>query len=683
MLLQSMAILTRSRVPRLSRRLSWLSCLVCLGVVAGAGYGSAGQVVDASSLENHLPRVRRAIPEPLSTHPGNIYLEGQQVSVVVPSGPAASAPRWRALDVAGQEVDHGLVAGANHLNPRVPGVGWYRIEFLNDSQTTVAWTSAAVLSRLKAPVPADSPVCLDMAVSWFERNNPSNQTIHANLAALAGVNWVRDRLTWGDVQSGPSQFAAPGNYDEAARIQKQQGLRVLQVFHGTPRWACEDPEDHGRFAPDLRHVYRFTREVGERFGGRVLAWEPWNEANIESFGGHAMDEIASWQKAAWHGFKASGAPVLVGWSAMAAVPTPQQTEGVLLNEAWPYFDTYNIHTYDWAHSYREIWQPARVAAGGKPLWITEADRGAQHDKQAPWYDLSPRLERLKAEYAAQSYASALAAGASRHFQFILGHYQEPNGVQFGLLRKDFTPRPAYVALAAVGRFLAGAHCVGAWHPTPEVNVVGFKARPDGVVRDVLVVWTEREADWESRGTNRVKMTWPALLKVAACYDFLGRPLATQLPQEIGSAPMFILLPRNQMAALPLEQLPLAEPRSRVTSPLVLQTLFSKEHRVPVEDVRWSGAYAYGCKSGEKTTFTLAAYNFGKATCPMEVSVEKLPSGWVLSPMHWSWELASMDRKTTEVTLTCGPDSAKDGWVVLRGRSRKEPDAVVAFRMLVK
>lgn len=676
---------TRSIIMELhvSRLFSWISCLMCVIASTWAVQCIAEEAVKRTPLESYLPRVKRAIPEPLSTHPGNIYLEGQPVAVGVPEGPAAAALRWRARDISGKDVDHGLVAGASQLHPRLPGVGWYRIEFLNDGQDTVAWTSAAVLSRLKTPVPADSPVGLDMAVSWFARNNPSNQTIHANLAALAGVNWVRDRLTWGDVQSGPSQFAAPGNYDEAARIQKQQGLRVLQVFHGTPRWACEDPGENGRFAPDLRHAYRFTRELGRRFRGQVLAWEPWNEANIETFGGHAMDEIASWQKAAWHGFKASGAPVLIGWSAMAAVPTPQQTEGVLLNEAWPYFDTYNIHTYDWAHSYREIWQPARVAAGGKPLWITEADRGAQHDKQAPWYDLPPRLECLKAEYMAQSYASSLAAGASRHFQFILGQYQEPNGVQFGLLRKDFTPRPAYVALAAVGRFLAGAHCAGSWHPAPEVNVVGFHARPDGVERDVLVVWTEREADWDARGTNRAKVTWPVSLKVSACYDFLGRPLRAELPGDIGSAPMFILMPRGQMAVVPLQAVSVAEPRPRAASPLVLQTLFPKEHRVPVEDVSWSGAYAYACKPGETTAFTLAAYNFSKATCPIEVTVEKLPAGWSLSSTHWTWDLDSMDRKTAAVTLTCAPNTSKDGWIVLRGRSRRQPDAVVAFRVLVK
>jgi hypothetical protein len=60
---------------------------------------------------------------------------------------------------------------------------------------------------------------------------------------------------------------------------------------------------------------------------------------------------------------------------------------------------------------------------------------------------------------------------SQHFHFILGHYHEPNGVQFGLLRRDLTPRPAYVALAAVGRLLAGARTLGWWHPD-ERKLIG-------------------------------------------------------------------------------------------------------------------------------------------------------------------------------------------------------------------
>jgi hypothetical protein len=194
-------------------------------------------------------------------------------------------------------------------------------------------------------------------------------------------------------------------------------------------------------------------------------------ANLAAFGGHTVDQMCAWQKATWLGL---GDPsVLVCWNVTAAVPAPEHTAGVAANGTWPYFDTYNIHTYDWSHSYDDLWAPAREAVAGRPLWITEADRGTRHLGNAPWFDLEPRLERLKAEWIAQSYAGSLFAGARRHFHFILGHYHEPNGVQFGLLRLDLTPRPAYVALAAVGA-LSG-QCPGAGAMAPDSGGAGVRS----------------------------------------------------------------------------------------------------------------------------------------------------------------------------------------------------------------
>lgn len=625
----------------------------------------------------------RTIPRPLDNHPGNIHLEGEAFSVAIPQA-AGTGVSWRMTDVEGKVVHEGRMPLTARLSLEPQPVGWYRIDFLNEKQEPTGWTSAAVLAAPKAPIPVDSPICLDVAASWFARNSPSNQNIHANLAALAGVNWIRDRMTWREMEPKQDEYSARGNYDEAADLQAKQGLKVLQVFHSIPRWACADSDETGRFAPDLRHVHRFAREMGGRFKGRVLAWEPWNEANVSSFGGHTMDEICSWQKAAWLGFKASNPDIIVGWSPLAGVPTRQQTEAVLLNEVSPYFDTYNIHSYDWAQSYRDLWEPVRVAARGKPLWITEADRGGKHDNQAPWYDLPKHMERLKAEYVAQSYASGLMAGADRYFQFVLGNYQEPNGVQFGLLRLDFTPRPAYSALAALGRFLAGARVAGLWHPAPDVNVAAFQALPDGEKRDVLVLWTERQVDWEERGKASAKIIWPFPMKPLAVYDFMGRFVGRDMPVEAKSAPLYVVLPRGQAGILPLDLIPHSEPiEEGIPSRLVLQTIFPAQARLSIEDKPWSGGFAYAVKPGEKTVFTLCGYNFGDASSPLEVNAQNIPEGWTLSASHWIWNLDPMARNSVAVEISCEPNAAKDACLVLRGRSPNQPDAVVALRVMRK
>jgi glycerophosphoryl diester phosphodiesterase len=660
------------------------------------------KAIASSPAERPAKPSARAIPQPLPAHPGNIGLEGEKIVVPFWYSDPKRAHSLRLVDIDGKVVknwaDLMLPVQSGYANitielgrgnagksgDSVLGVGWYRLETRDENQQVVDWTSAAVLAPLQAPTPWDSPICLDTALSWFARDSVSNQQIHANLAALAGVNWTRDRLTWSEIQPAADRFAEPGNYDAAAEVQRSQGLQVLQVFHTTPKWAADGEGNTARIAGDLRSIYRFTKELGSRFDDKVQAWEPWNEGNIKDFGGHTMDELCSWQKAAWLGFQAAQRKPIVGWNVLAALPTWQQTEGVLYNEVYPYFDTYNIHTYDWAHGYREYWEPARAAAGGKPLWITEADRGAKHNHDAPWYDLTPQLERLKAEYIGQSYASALAAGADRHFQFILGHYVEPSNVQFGLLRKDYTPRPAYVALAAAGRLLAGAHTIGGWHPATNIQAVAFRAWPDGVESDVIVLWTEREADWAERGQASAKLEWPGALKPKAVFDFLGRPLDTNVPGTITSAPLYVILPSGHAGVLPLEPPVRSAPaRESKASSLVLQSLFPADARVSVADKPWSGAYAYSLKPGEKTAFTLCGYNFSPAAVAMEVAVETIPDGWSLSETNWKWTLDPLGRATATVEIKGSEKAASDGWVRLRARSATQPDAVLAFRVLAK
>jgi hypothetical protein len=394
--------------------------------------------------------------------------------------------------------------------------------------------------------------------------------------------------------------------------------------------------------------------------------------------------MCSWQKAAWLGFKAGDPDILVGWNATAAVPTPAHTEGVLANETWPYFDTYNIHTYDWAHSYRDLRKPAREAASGRPLWITEADRGTPHLKNPPWFDQDRRLERLKAEWIGQSYASSLFSGARRHFHFILGHYQEPNGVQFGLLRLDLTPRPAYVALATVGRCLAGATPLGRWQPAPDVHVVAFRARPDGKEREVLVAWAERDVDWDARGSATSPWRLPGHLKVLEVTDYLGRSLGTSFPSPLTSAPVFVFLEPGQAGTLALELPPaLGDRREGTASRMVLQLEVKRNWVRRVEDLPWSEAYAYGVRRGQEMPLKIVAYNFGTRTAEGTLRVARSPGSWEVRLGPSSGPVQPMGRVEWTGTLRVPSEGGiRDGWVVIESQWGAEGRAVLAFRCVI-
>ncbi len=634
--------------------------------------------------------VQRGIPAPLSDHPGNVYLDSEMVWIVVPAETPGEARSWRAMDDRGRTVGGGMLSKDVSAAPRrielgrLP-VGWYRVEFLDKQRSCLHWTTAAVLKELAAPVPQDSPVCVDSATAWFARGRPDDQTRLASLAALAGVNWVRDRLTWRELEPvRGAVVSADTTYDSAATTQTDQGLKVLQVFHTTPDWAWNTALDgerpSGRFARDLRHVYRFCEAMAKRFKGRVHAWEPWNEANVGTFGGHTVDEICSYQKAAYLGFKAGDGTVTVCWNAYTTVPTPRHTQGLLDNEAWSYFDTYNIHTYEWAHDYASLWTPARQAACGKPIWVTEADRGIKYVGPEPWCELSRDDEIRKAQYIAQSYASGLYTGSERYFHFILGHYHERhNGVQFGLLRKDMTPRPAYVALAATGRLLAGAKCLGRWGVPgrEDVHVIAFRAWPDGLERDVLVAWAERKVDWPQRGKTKAEFSLPNSWEVEKVFDYLGRRLR-ETPSELTGEALFVVLPLGQTDEAELTSVVRSLPREDQACPVVLQVQMPRVAAMKVEPLPWSQGYEYRIEPNKPCQLRMSVYNFQSEPVEGTIRVAGKPPGSVLDRETWSLSIDPMQRELVETILTIPPGRA--GTVRLAGDFGSAGKSVLAFRI---
>ena len=65
----------------------------------------------------------RAIPRPLPSHPGNIFLAGEQVSVAAPPG---SPESWRAIDYEGKSVAEGRLEKGRAELGKLP-VGYYEL----------------------------------------------------------------------------------------------------------------------------------------------------------------------------------------------------------------------------------------------------------------------------------------------------------------------------------------------------------------------------------------------------------------------------------------------------------------------------------------------------------------------------------------------------------------------------
>ena len=570
----------------------------------------------------------RTIPRPLPSHPGNIFLVGE--TVTVPTLPAGDGDTWRAVDYEGRTVAQGRVASGPVELGRLP-VGYYEIRRAAAGATNRL--SVGVLEGLHAPTPLSSPICIDVAMAWFYPKEKMGSV--ASLCALAGINRVRDRLSWPELEPRKGEFAATNRYDWSAQAQSAAGLQVLQVDHLSPAWANPDGK---RFPLDLRDSYNFFRDMARRWQGEVVAFEPWNEADIPMFGGHTGSEMASLQKVAYLGLKA-GNPKVIACLNVFALHNAATLHDLHENEAWPYFDTFNLHHYEAFNAYPRLYADFRAVSAGKPLWVTECSlpvkwHGDERLQEPTDEDLLVQSERL-----AITYAQAIHEGAQAVYYFILPHFVEGQ-TQFGVLRPDLTPRPAFVALAAAGRLLADAKPLGQVKDgNKSIHAFLFRASPDGQRADVLVAWSETET----------ALDLPKPPK--ACFDHLGRARkVTGKVLKLNRAPLFAVLERGTRLPLvpPPEpaKLELGKPSS-----IVMQAVMPEASTVLEKS-------AYKATAGQTTTIPIFLYNFGakpargRLSTPMSFNSTKP----LVSP-PWEAELPSVvevapgERKELALRLT--------------------------------
>ena len=536
-----------------------------------------------------------APPRPAADHPGNIFVLGEQVTVPLPPGegePVVTDYEGRAV-AAQREGDL--------LRLREPNIGYYEVRRFQDGQPGPK-TTIGIIAPLTAPTPPTSPISIDVAMAWFYKTEQT-QRAAASLCQLAGINWVRDRLNWTEMEPKRGTFAKHNIYDDTARLQSEMGLRILQVNHIAAPWAHPDAR---RLPLDLRDAHRFYREMAKRWKGQVLAIEPWNEADIDVFGGHTGSEMASMQKASYLGLKA-GNPDGIACQNVFAIARQSTLDDFALNEPSGYFDTYNLHHYVGFDKYPETYAAHRAISAGKPMWVSECNVTVN------WADektKEPNDESLRwqANRVAKVFSMSLFEGSVNTFYFMLPHYVE-HQKQFGVLHEDLTPRPAYVALAAVGRLMADAKPIGRWKAN-DAKIFGyfFRAKPDGEDKIVLVAWSNKPA--------ALQLDQP----VERVFDHLGRE-RTSGELHLSAAPTFAVLAAHaQVRGIdpPPTPPPLAQGKR---SPIVLQLL------VPPEQVDLNQS-AYILPPDRAHDLKVRAYNFGDKRFDEVLSV-KMPRDWTI------------------------------------------------------
>lgn len=325
----------------------------------------------------------------------------------------------------------------------------------------------------------------------------------------AGVRSVRANVGWSAVERDGRGVYNRGwlaQLDYALAAARRAGLEVLvPISDGVPYWASADPAktvDGGgvprwnvRYRPSNYADYAdFVRFVVERYRGLgVRAYEIWNEPNHSWFWPSGVDarEYARMLAAAYPAVKAAdpGAAVVLGGLAAADW---SYLEALYAAGAAPNFDVVAVHPYTGAADPALCWAEAgatrnarhafcgiaevratmlRHGDAAKEIWLTEfgwsastARYGVTETQQRDY------LENALAQLDRYPYVTkAFYYG----FRNIFWLRDDPGNLQagYGLLRADFTAKPAFEVFKRYATAPRPAPTVFAAAPVAEVTPV--------------------------------------------------------------------------------------------------------------------------------------------------------------------------------------------------------------------
>ncbi|MEA2477156.1 MAG: polysaccharide biosynthesis protein PslG [Actinomycetota bacterium] len=342
---------------------------------------------------------------------------------------------------------------------------------------------------------ADPDLSLSTGVAfhvWAYRTH-ADMAKALDLMANAGIRWVRIDMSWRALfpQRDQVDTGFADDLDFALTHATGDGMRVLSVLLDTPPWAAADGSSGASPPKDASDFGTFAGWVAANFGDRIDAYEIWNEPNSTGFFTGTVSDYAALLQAAYGQIKQwdlLGNTVVVGGLTYNDVSwltkLYESSETIDL-----YFDVVGVHPYpspadiapecpattmwrisaiDWM---RQVM--LRYDDPTTPIWITELGWSSHPNlASAPNWQLGV-TEEQQADFAV------------RALNFIAGHFPYVKKTfwydasdstidyadaalrlhenNFGLLHRDLTPKPAYLA---VKNYLAdgtvpaqtGGHC---------------------------------------------------------------------------------------------------------------------------------------------------------------------------------------------------------------------------------
>lgn len=407
-----------------------------------------------------------------------------------PSNPENSGPgRWLQVRMSGDPSwrDIATTFFSNQLQvwvaPVKPGTPLRAISSRLPAQKFVL--PAARIQSSDARHDDASPWGMASSSEWsseYPRFNP--------LLKDAGVRWLRLFPEWHVIE--PKQGAWNWKQSDALAADAQaNGLHLLGVCAYLAPWASADGGTRKFPLKNIQYWRDYVSGVVARYKNDVQYWEVWNEFN-GSFGesNNKVHDYGELAVTAYDAAKKVDPSAKVGLS--VANFDVGFLDAVIKAGAADHFDFICVHPYENLGAVAEggevgylslVGNLRRMLAANKqrsdiPLWITEVGFPVP---------IKPDVEadRRQAEMLVKGYVLSLAQGFERIFWFEARGPAYGNGTDLGIIRSDWTKRPAYEALRTMTGLLGPEPRYLGWLNLGEG---GFGFVFKGPAGDVLTAW---------------------------------------------------------------------------------------------------------------------------------------------------------------------------------------------------
>jgi hypothetical protein len=325
----------------------------------------------------------------------------------------------------------------------------------------VALLMLAFIALPKTSIAAVRGVAPDL--TWGTTARDQDRT--ASVLNDIGARWVRLNASWANAEPLRGKYSAAwlSRYDRAVALARGAGARIVMLASQSPFWASgsEDsetaPRDTGDFA-------RFMGFLAKRYRGKVEAYEVWNEENIPRFWSTGPDPVAYVRllKTAYAAIKQADPTATVVFGGLS-LNDYAFVERAYESGVKGYFDVMSVHPYACDRppgaighgadgrmtpssfpAYREVRHSMLVRGDDKPIWFTEF--GWSTTTEACGVS-----EETQADYLTRAYRFVeqdpyvqIAFWYSLRNNYWQGD-ADTIEARFGLLRTDFSRKPAYEA----------------------------------------------------------------------------------------------------------------------------------------------------------------------------------------------------------------------------------------------